>query len=65
MKNIFINFIDRLEQIRESKPRLFKILFYTLWAIAPIEMCCIKLGIFGYKKLKKKFYFNSTLEDLK
>jgi len=65
MKNIITNLINKIEQFRESKPRVFKVLYVSLWCIAPIEMLCIRLGVFGYKKLQKKYYFNSTLEELK
>lgn len=52
MKNQIINLINYIETKREANPKLFKVLWYILWCAAPIEMSCIKLGVFGYKKIK-------------
>lgn len=54
-----------MEMFRESRPKTFRILYYALWVFAPIEMCCIKLGIFGYKKLRINEYNKSVMENMK
>uniref|UniRef100_A0AAT9J7J4 ORF20 n=1 Tax=Nitrosopumilaceae spindle-shaped virus TaxID=3065433 RepID=A0AAT9J7J4_9VIRU len=63
--NIILKLINYIDSKKESNPKLFKFLLICLWLVAPAEMLCIRLGWFGFKKLQKKFYFNSTLEKLK
>lgn len=63
MKELIIKLIDYVETKREANPRLFKVLIIGLWFIAPLEMACIKLGIFGYNKIKQ--YNKSSLDRLK
>ena len=65
MKNQIIKLINYVDSKKQSNPKLFKVLYISLWMVAPLEMLCFKMGWFGFKKLQKKFYFNSTLEDLK
>lgn len=61
MKNHITNIINYIERRKETNPRLFKILYYGLFLIAPIEMLCIKLCLFGYKKVKT--YNNKTIKE--
>ena len=63
MKVLILRFINYIDSTKESNPRLFKILYILLWFIAPIEMACIKLGIFGYKKIKE--HNKPNLEELR
>ena len=63
MKNYIIKIINYLETKKESNPKTFKILYITLFFIAPIEMISIKIGIFGYKKLKS--YNNKVIKEMK
>ena len=63
MKNYIIKMINYLETKKESNPKTFKILYIALFCIAPIEMISIKLGIFGYKKLKS--YNDKVIREMK
>ena len=63
MKNYIIKMINYLETKKESNPKTFKILYISLFCIAPIEMISIKLGILGYKKLKS--YNNKIIREMK
>jgi len=63
MKNLIIRWIEYLEQIRDNHPKSYKILYYSLFVIAPIEMLAFKFGVLGYKKLKQ--YSKANLEKLR
>lgn len=63
--NPILRFITFLEGIRDNRPILYKSLYYALWVTMPIEMLCIKLGLFGYKKFKENQFSNKTLERLR
>ena len=67
MKNPVIKIINYLEAIKQEKPTLYKIIYYSLWVIAFEEMLCIKFGIFTYKKLSArndKRIFNEKIDRL-
>ena len=66
MKRLVMDLVNKLQDIQESNPKLFRIGFIILWCIAPIEMLCLKLGLFGYKKFKMQYYMSrENQEDLK
>lgn len=53
MKKLLINLINKIEMNRIKHPKTFKLVMILLWVIAPLEMACIKLGIFGYTKINQ------------
>lgn len=60
-----MNIILKLyNKINAMPKRRKKILLIVLYCIAPIEMLCLNLGIFGYKKLCNKVS-KKIHEDLK
>lgn len=66
MKKLVVDLCNKLEAIQKSNPKLFRIGFIILWCVAPIEMLCIKLGVFGYKKFKMQYYMSrEEQEDLR
>ena len=66
IKKLVIDLVNRLQDIQESNPKLFRIGFIILWIVAPIEMLCLKLGLLGYKKFKMQYYMSrENQEDLR
>ena len=66
MKKLVVDLVNKLEAIQKSNPKLFRIGFIILWVIAPIEMLCLKLGLFGYRKFKMQYYMSrENQEELK
>ena len=63
MKKLVINLVNRLQDIQESNPKLFRIGLIILWCVAPIEMLCLKLGLFGYKKFKMQYYLSRERQE--
>ena len=63
--NPIIRLVNYMEKFKKEKPILYKTLYIMLWCAAPIEMLCIKLGLFGYKKYKQNQIKKTTLEELK
>ena len=66
MKKLVVDLCNKLEAIQKSNPKLFRVGYIILWCVAPIEMLCIKMGIFGYKKFKMQYQMSrEEQEDLR